>query len=89
MTGSGPVELPADVAQPAVTDEEADQVVADFAKPAIAAPVKVKVANAGSFEVSPRMLASSIEFLSSERNSGSRARRKETAAQRPARDQEG
>ena len=63
LTGSGPVELPADVAQPAVTDEEADQVVADFAKPAIAAPVKVKVANAGSFEVSPRMLASSIEFL--------------------------
>ena len=33
LTGSGPVELPADVAQPAVTDEEADQVVADFAKP--------------------------------------------------------
>jgi vancomycin resistance protein YoaR len=63
LTVPGPVELPADVAQPAVTDEEADQVVGDFAKPAIAAPVKVKVSNAGSFEVSPRMLASSIEFL--------------------------
>ncbi len=63
LKATGPVELPADVAQPGVTDEEADQVVADFAKPAIAAPVKVKVSNAGSFEVSPRMLADSIEFL--------------------------
>jgi vancomycin resistance protein YoaR len=60
---TGPIELPADVAQPGITDEEADQVVAEFAKPAIAAPVKVKVSNAGSFEVSPRMLAASIEFL--------------------------
>jgi vancomycin resistance protein YoaR len=60
---TGPVELPADLAQPAVTDEEADQVVASFAKPAIAAPVKVKVNDAGSFEVSPRMLAASIAFL--------------------------
>ena len=61
---AGPIELPADVAQPGVTDEEADKVVADFAKPAIAAPVKVKLANAGSFQVSPRMLAASIEFAS-------------------------
>jgi vancomycin resistance protein YoaR len=64
LTVTGPIELPADVAQPAVTDQEADKVVADFAKPAIAAPVKVKVPNAGSFEVSPRMLAASIEFPS-------------------------
>ncbi len=63
LKATGPIELPADVAQPGITDEEADQVVADFAKPAIAAPVKVKVSNAGSFEVSPRMLADSIEFL--------------------------
>jgi vancomycin resistance protein YoaR len=61
---TGPIELPADVAQPGVTDDEADKVVADFAKPAIAAPVKVKLANAGSFQVSPRMLAASIEFAS-------------------------
>jgi vancomycin resistance protein YoaR len=64
LKATGPLELPADVAQPEVTDEEADQVVADFAKPAIAAPVKVKVSNAGSFQVSPRMLADSIEFPS-------------------------
>jgi len=63
LKATGPIELPADVAQPGITDEEADQVVADFAKPAIAAPVKVKVSNAGSFEVTPRMLADSIEFL--------------------------
>jgi vancomycin resistance protein YoaR len=62
LTVSSPVELPADVAQPTVTDEEADEVVADYAKPAIAAPVKVKVSNGGSFELSPRMLAASIAF---------------------------
>jgi vancomycin resistance protein YoaR len=60
---TGPIELPADFAPPAVTDEEADEVVARFAKPAIAAPVKVKVSDAGSFQVSPRMLAASIAFL--------------------------
>jgi vancomycin resistance protein YoaR len=63
LKATGPVELPADLTPPAVTDEEADQVVATFAKPAIAAPVKVKVNDAGSFEVSPRMLAASIGFL--------------------------
>jgi vancomycin resistance protein YoaR len=63
LKSTGPLELPADVAQPAITDEEADQVVASFAKPAIAGPVKVNVSDAGSFEISPRMLASSIEFV--------------------------
>jgi vancomycin resistance protein YoaR len=60
---TGPVELPADVAQPAVTNDEADQVVADFAKPAIAGPVNVGLKGAGSFEVTPKMLAASIEFI--------------------------
>jgi vancomycin resistance protein YoaR len=60
---TGPVELPADVAQPAVTDDEADAVVASFAKPAIAAPIKVKITGAGSFEVSPHMLAGAIAFV--------------------------
>mgnify|MGYP003694097217 CR=1 FL=1 len=56
------------------------QVVASFAKPAIAAPIKVKITGAGSFEVSPRMLAGVDRVPSSERNSGSRPRRKEAAA---------
>jgi vancomycin resistance protein YoaR len=63
LKATGPVELPADLAPPAVTDEEADQVIATFAKPAIAARVEVKVKDAGSFEVSPRMLAASIAFV--------------------------
>jgi vancomycin resistance protein YoaR len=59
---TGPLELPADVAPPAVTDQEADQLIADFAKPAIAGPIKVGVKGAGSFKVTPRMLAAAIEF---------------------------
>ncbi|HEY6812025.1 MAG TPA: VanW family protein [Propionibacteriaceae bacterium] len=60
---TGPLELPADVAPPAVTDQEADQLIADFARPAIAGPVKVGVKGDRSFEVTPKMLAASIEFL--------------------------
>lgn len=57
-----PIALPADFSQPAITDAEADTMVADFAKPAVAAPIKVSVSGAGSFEVSRRMLADSISF---------------------------
>jgi vancomycin resistance protein YoaR len=60
---AGPVKLPADLSPPAITDEEADQVINTFAKPAIAGRVKVKVNDAGSFDVSPRMLAASITFV--------------------------
>jgi vancomycin resistance protein YoaR len=63
LKSTGPLELPADVVQPAITDEEADQVVASFAKPAIAGPIKVNIDGAGSFEISPRMLAASIAFV--------------------------
>jgi vancomycin resistance protein YoaR len=59
---TGPLELPADIAQPAVTDQEVAELVASFAEPAIAAPVKVKVNGGGSFEVSRRMIAASISF---------------------------
>jgi vancomycin resistance protein YoaR len=58
-----PIALPADLTQPAVTNDEADTVVASFAKPAVSAPVKVKVSGAGSFEISPKMLAGSISFI--------------------------
>ena len=60
---TGPLELPADIAQPAVTDQEVKEVVASFAKPAIADPVKVKVNGAGSFQISRRMIADSITFV--------------------------
>jgi vancomycin resistance protein YoaR len=59
---TGPIALPADITQPAITNDEADKVVADFAKPAVSAPIKVNVSGAGSFELSPRMLAASISF---------------------------
>jgi vancomycin resistance protein YoaR len=58
-----PIALPADISQPAVTNDEADEVVASFAKPAIADPIKVKVSGAESFEITPRMLAGSISFV--------------------------
>ena len=63
MKTAGPVELPAAVGQPAVTDQEADQLVASFAKPAVAAPVKVSLSSSRSFEVSRSMLAASIAFV--------------------------
>jgi vancomycin resistance protein YoaR len=57
-----PIPLPADLPPPAIPDEVADKVIAEFAKPAISGPIKVNVSGAGSFEVSPRMLADSISF---------------------------
>jgi vancomycin resistance protein YoaR len=60
---TGPLELPADVAPPAVTDQEADQLIADFARPAIAGPVEVDVKGPGSFQITPKMLAASIDFV--------------------------
>jgi vancomycin resistance protein YoaR len=60
---TGPVALPADITQPAVTTDEAEEVVATFAKPAVSAPIKVNVGGTESFEISPRMLAASISFV--------------------------
>jgi vancomycin resistance protein YoaR len=68
LKATGPVALPADVTQPAITNDEADKVVTDFAKPAVAAPIKVDITGAGSFEVSPRMLAGSISFIPQDGN---------------------
>ena len=65
---TGPIALPADITQPAITNDEADKVVADFAKPAVSAPIKVDISGAGSFELSPRMLAGSISFLPQDGN---------------------
>jgi vancomycin resistance protein YoaR len=60
---TGPIALPADITPPAVTTHEADKVVGTFAKPAVSAPIKVKVSGTESFEISPRMLAASISFV--------------------------
>ena len=60
---TGPLELPAEIAQPGVTDQEVDELVASFAKPAIADPVKVNVNGAGAFQISRRMIADSITFV--------------------------
>jgi vancomycin resistance protein YoaR len=65
---TGPIALPGDITQPAITDDEADKVVATFAKPAVSARIKVKLSGAGSFEISPKMLAGSIEFLARDGN---------------------
>ena len=59
---TGPIALPADITQPAITTDEAEAVVTTFAKPAVSAPIKVKVSSTESFEISPRMLAESISF---------------------------
>jgi vancomycin resistance protein YoaR len=60
---TGPIALPADITQPAITTEEAEKVVATFAKPAVSAPIKVKVSGTESFEISATMLAASISFM--------------------------
>jgi vancomycin resistance protein YoaR len=60
---TGPMALPADITQPAITTEEAEKVVATFAKPAVSAPIKVKVSGTLSFEISATMLAASISFM--------------------------
>jgi vancomycin resistance protein YoaR len=60
---TGPIALPADITQPAITTEEAEKVVATFAKPAVSAPIKVKVSGTLSFEISATMLAASISFM--------------------------
>ncbi len=62
LTVSGPVELPTDVTEPAVTDDEATKVAESFAKPAVSAKVKVKAGGAGSFAISREMIAKSITF---------------------------
>lgn len=64
FVSTAPVELTADVTQPDITDDDVDTVVADFAKPAVAAPVTVRAGDAVSFEVSPTMIAKSVTFVS-------------------------
>ena len=62
LASSAAVPLPADVVQPEITDEEAEQVADNFAEPAVSAPVKVKAGGAGTFKVSPAMIAAALTF---------------------------
>ena len=62
LVATSPVELSAQVVQPDVTDDEADQVRSNVAEPAVAAPIKVKAGAAGTFTITPTMLAKSITF---------------------------
>ena len=57
-----PIELPAEVVEPEVTDDEADQVRENVAEPAVSAPIKVKAGRAGTFTISPIMIAESLTF---------------------------
>ena len=49
--------------QPEITDEEADLVVDNFAEPAVSASIKVKAGGAGTFKVSPAMIAGALTFI--------------------------
>jgi vancomycin resistance protein YoaR len=62
LVATAPIELPAQVAQPDVTDDEADQVRQNVAEPAVSAPIRVKAGQAGTFSISPAMIARSLEF---------------------------
>ncbi len=62
LTDSGPVELPAEVAEPEVTDDEVSTVVREFVKPAVAAPITVQAGRAGSMELTPAMIGNALTF---------------------------
>ncbi|CAA9315164.1 MAG: Vancomycin B-type resistance protein VanW [uncultured Friedmanniella sp.] len=58
----GPIELPAVVTPPEITTAEAEQVRDDYAEPAVSAPVTVKAGAAGTFRVTPAMIAKAVTF---------------------------
>ena len=62
LGSASPLVLPAEVAEPGVTDAEADQVREDVAEPAVADPVKVRAGQAGTFTISRDALADSLSF---------------------------
>ena len=62
LVAAGPITLPAEVVEPDVTDDEAREVRRTVAEPAVAAPIKVKAGPAGTFTISPGMIADSLTF---------------------------
>jgi vancomycin resistance protein YoaR len=66
LTDDGPVPLPADRAEPGITDDEAIQVARAYAKPAVSGPVRVAAGAAGSFRVTPKDIAGAVSFVDRE-----------------------
>ena len=62
LVATAPIDLPADVVEPDVTDDEAREVRRTVAEPAVSAPIRVKAGGAGTFTVSPAMIADSLTF---------------------------
>jgi vancomycin resistance protein YoaR len=62
LVATAPVDLPAEVVEPDVTDAEADKVRKNVAAPAVAASIKVKAGAAGTFTITPLMIAKSLTF---------------------------
>ncbi len=62
QVATSPVELPAQVVEPDVTDPEAAEVRKNVAEPAVAAPIKVKASGAGTFTITPVIIAKSLTF---------------------------
>lgn len=50
--------------EPAITDDEIEQLASAFARPAVSAPVRVTVKGAGAFDLTPAMIARSVRFSS-------------------------
>ncbi len=63
---SNQVGLKTDVSEPDITNAEVDQLSKDFARPAVAAPIKIKASGAGSFEINPTMIGNSVSFPSAQ-----------------------
>ncbi len=62
----GPVELPADLTDAAITDAEADQVRREIAEPAISGPIRITVRNARRVRIEPAMIAAALTFVPSD-----------------------
>ena len=62
LTAPAPVVLPTAVTEPKISDDEAARVAESFASPAVSDPIKVTAGSAGSFTISPEMIARAITF---------------------------
>jgi vancomycin resistance protein YoaR len=57
-----PIPLAVKQSEPEITRADVDEVVKRFAQPAVSGPITVKAGQAGSFTISPAMIASAITF---------------------------
>lgn len=62
LTAPRPIELATEVTQPAITQDEVDRVMAEIARPLVAAPVSVAVADQIA-ELPPDVVASAASFV--------------------------